>query len=234
MSGHSKWSQIKRQKGATDAKRANVFTKLAKSIIVAAKLGKGLDLAVEKAKSANMPKEKIENAIARGQGKIEGDLVEEITYEAYGPDGVAVMIKTLTDNKNRTISSLRTILNKYHGNMATSGAVSYLFEQKGIIEILFTSQALSKEIIEEVIIESGAEDYEESEDRFMVYTKPKELETVKKALEFRAIKVESAKLEMIPKTHANVDEAKKESIIKLLTALEEDDDIEEVFTNASL
>jgi len=234
MSGHSKWSQIKRQKGATDAKRANVFTKLAKSIIVAAKLGKGLDLAVEKAKSANMPKEKIENAIARGQGKIEGDLVEEITYEAYGPDGVAVMIKTLTDNKNRTISSLRTILNKYHGNMATSGAVSYLFQQKGIIEILFTSQALSKEIIEEVIIESGAEDYEESEDRFMVYTKPKELETVKKALEFRAIKVESAKLEMIPKTHANVDEAKKESIIKLLTALEEDDDIEEVFTNASL
>lgn len=235
MSGHSKWSTIKRKKGATDAKRSGVFTRLANAVIVAARTNKGLDLAIDRAKKANMPKDKIENAIARGQGKIEGAQVEEVVYEAYGPQGVAIMIKVLTDNKNRSLSEIRSVLNKYGGNLATAGAVNYLFEQKGVIAVnAIAEQTLNKDNIEEVVIDSGAEDFEEEGEYVYVYTKPKQLEEVKKNIEFRSIKIESAKLEMNPKTYINLEEGKKETVIKLLEALEELEDVDEVYTNANL
>lgn len=233
MSGHSKWSQIKRKKGVADVKRSGVFTKLANVIIVAARADKGLDLAIERAKAANMPKDKIANAIARGQGKLAGAVVEELVYEAYGPAGVAIIIKVLTDNKNRSISEIKAVMNKFGGNLATSGAVSYLFDQKGVIDIP-EGQSFRKEDIEEIIIDSGAEDYEEDQDHYYIYTKPKKLEEVKKNIEFKAIKIDSAKLEMIPKTYTDIPEDKKQSVINLLSALEELDDVDEVYTNANL
>lgn len=235
MSGHSKWSTIKRKKSVEDAKRSGVFTRLANAIIVAARTNRGLDLAIDRAKKANMPKDKIENAIARGQGKIEGAEVEEIVYEVYGPQGVAIMIKVLTDNKNRSISEIRAVLNKYSGNLAAAGAVNYLFEQKGVIAINASAeQTLNKENIQEVIIDSGAEDFEEDGNYLYVYSKPKHLEEIKKNIEFRSIKIESAKLEMNPKTYADIPAEKKETVIKLLEALEELEDVDGVYTNANL
>lgn len=234
MSGHSKWSTIKRKKGVTDAKRSGVFTRLANAIIIAARTNKGLDLAIDRAKKANMPKDKIEYAVARGQGKIAGAQVEEATYEAYGPNGIAIMIKCLTDNKNRTISDIRAVLNKFGGNMANSGAVSYLFQSTGLIELPIRQETLDKDNIEEIILESGAIDYEEDTDHFIVYTKPKELEEVKKNIEFKSLKTEFAKLAMNPKTYSDITDDKKEVAIKLLTALEDLEDVDEVYTNANL
>lgn len=243
MSGHSKWSTIKRKKGAADAKRANVFTKLARVITVAAKAGKNLDLAVEQAKAANMPKENIQRAIDKGTGKLAGEQIEELTYEAYGPGGVAIIIKVLTDNKNRSLSNIRSVMNKFGGRIADSGSVSYLFEQKGVIVIKLSNpstdlgvnnQVLSKEDVELIIIDSGAEDYVEDEGYFYVYTKPKDLEKVKKSIEFRAVKIESAKLEMVPKSYISISENIHSPIVKLLEALEEEDDVSEVYTNADL
>lgn len=234
MSGHSKWATIKRKKGATDAKRSGVFTRLANAIIVAARIDKGLDLAIDRAKKFNMPKDKIDHAIARGQGKIEGAQVEEVIYEAYGPSGVAIMIKCLTDNKNRSISEIRAALNKFGGNLATSGAVNYLFEQMGVIELPINDQTLDKDNIEEIILESGGEDYEEDGDHFIIYTKPKDLEEVKKNIEFKSLKIESAKIEMNPKVYSDIADDKKETVIKLLTAIEDDEDVDEVYTNVNL
>ncbi len=234
MSGHSKWAQIKRQKGVTDKKRGAAFSKLSNAIVLAARSGRGLDLAIEKAKEVNMPKSNIDRAIARGKGEIPGLQIEETVYEAYGPNGVAIIIKTLSDNKNRTIASLRAILNKYSGRLAESGAVSYLFEEKGVITIDLKNQTLNKDDIEMIIIDSGAEDFKEEDGLIYVYTKPKQLEEVKKNLEFKTIKIESANLEMNPKTYIDISEDKKESIIKLLETIEEDEDTSEVFTNANL
>ncbi|MCL5795669.1 MAG: YebC/PmpR family DNA-binding transcriptional regulator [Patescibacteria group bacterium] len=234
MSGHSKWSQIKRKKGVNDSKKANQFTKLANIIIVAAKAGKGLSLAVERAKAANMPNEKINNAIARGQGKIAGAEVVETYYEAYGPAGVAIIIKIITDNKNRSLSDIRSLMNKMNGRIADSGSVSYLFEQKGVIEINIAGQTLSKDDLEMVIIDSGADNYEESDGKFYIYTNAKKLEEVKRALEFKTIKIESAKLEMLPKNYIAIADDKKQLVIDFLSELEELDDVEEVYTNANL
>lgn len=234
MSGHSKWSQIKRQKGVADQKRGQLFSKLVNAIIVAAKTGKGLDLVVERAKEFNVPKDKIEQAIARGQGKIAGAQIEEVVYEAYGPEGVAIMIKILTDNKNRSISSLRATLNRLGGRLAESGSVSYLFEEKGVVVIDSKNQAVSQEDLELLIIDSGAEDYEEDAGLLYVYTKPKKLGEVKKNLEFKAVKIESANIEMTPKTYTTIPEDKKQAVMNLLAGLEDDEDVVEVYTNADL
>lgn len=234
MSGHSKWSTIKRKKGVTDAKRSSEFTKLANTIIVAARTDRGLDLAIDRAKAANMPKDKIENAIARGQGKVEGAEVSEIFYEAYGPAGVAIIIKILTDNKNRSLSELRALLNRLQGRLAESGSVSYLFNQKGVIEISTKNQTLLGDDLEMVVIESGAENYELDSDIMYIYTDPKKLEEVKKNIEFKAIKIDSAKLEMIPKTYTDIPEDKNQAVINLLAAIEELEDVDEVYTNANL
>ena len=234
MSGHSKWSQIKRQKGVTDAKRSNAFTKLANAVTIAAKLGKGLDIAISQAKSANMPKERIDRAIARGKGELGGAELAEATYEAYGPGGTAILIKALTDNKNRTVSEIRAVLNKLGGTLASSGAVSYLFDQNGVIEISAAKIPMSKEDAEMIIIESGASDFEEDASIIYVYTEPKKVEEIKKNLEFKALPIESAKLEMIPKTYINLSDDKKETVLKIMEALEDLDDVNEVFTNADL
>ena len=234
MSGHSKWSTIKRQKGAADAKRSGVFTKLAKAITVASRTGHGLDIAIEQAKKANMPHDNIDRAIARGKGELDGAQIEEEIYEAYGPSGVAIMIKTLSDNKNRTVSEIRAVLNKYNGSLASTGAVSYLFEQKGIITIIANKIPLPKEDAEMIIIDSGADDFIEDDNYIYVYTVPKKLEEVKQNLEFKAIPIESAKIEQNPKTYANISEDKKEGVIKLLETLEDLDDVSEVYTNADL
>jgi YebC/PmpR family DNA-binding regulatory protein len=234
MSGHSKWAQIKRAKGVTDKKRAQTFTRIANGIVVAARAGRGLDLAIEKAKEANMPKENIDRAIARGKGEIPGVQIEEAIYEAYGPSGVAILIKTLSDNKNRAVASLRAVLNKYNGRLADSGSVAYLFEEKGVIAVEIAKQVLAKDDIEMIIIDSGAEDFKEDDGFIYVYIKPKQLGEVKKNLEFKTIKIDSANLEMSPKTYIDISEDKKESIIKLLEAIEEGEDVSEVFTNANL
>lgn len=234
MSGHSKWSQIKRQKGATDQKRGLVFSKLVRLITVAARSGQGLDLAVERARAVNMPKDKIDQAILRGQGKIEGAQIEEAVYEAYGPEGVAIIIKALTDNKNRTISSIRAILNRFGGRLAESGSVAYLFEEKGVIVINPENQPLGKEDIEMIIIDAGANDFEEDEGSIYVYTNPKKLVEVKRAIEFKAIKTESAVLELNPKTYVEIAGGKKQAVVSLLEALENEDDVSEIYTNADL
>lgn len=234
MSGHSKWASIKRAKGVTDKKRGAAFSKLANAIVIAARAGRGLDLAIEKAKEANMPKDNIDRAIARGKGDIPGVQIEETTYEAYGPGGVAIMIKTISDNKNRIVAALRAILNKYNGRLADSGSVSYLFEEKGVIAIDVSKQALTKDDIEMIIIDAGAEDFKEEDGFIYVYTKPKQLEEVKQNLEFKTIKIDSANLEMNPMSYVDIPQEKKDSTIKLLEAIEEDDDVSEVFTNANL
>jgi len=234
MSGHSKWSQIKRQKGATDAKRSNLFTKICNAITIGAKSGKGLEIALDQAKKANMPKDKIDKAIARGKGELGGEMVEEMQYEAYGPGGVAIIIKALTDNKNRTLSEIRSVLNKFGGTLANSGAVSYLFEKKGIIEIPVSKLPVSKEDAEMIIIESGADDFNEANDYLYVYTDPKKLEEVKNNIEFKAIPIENAKMEMNPKAYTDIKDDKKDSVMKLLEGLEDLDDVNEVYTNADL
>jgi YebC/PmpR family DNA-binding regulatory protein len=234
MSGHSKWSQIKRQKGVTDAQRSNAFTKLANAISVAARTGKGMDIAIETAKKANMPRERMDRAIQRGKGELGGEMVEEVIYEAYGPGGIAILIKALTDNNNRTVSEIRAVLNKLGGNMANSGAVSYLFEQKGVIDILTEKMPLSKEDAEMIVIDSGADDFSEEDGHIYVYTNPKKLDEVKRNLEFKAIPIESANLEMSPKSYVEIADDKKDSLIKLMSSLEDLDDVNEVFTNANL
>lgn len=234
MSGHSKWATIKRKKGVTDAKRANQFTKLARAISVAAKTGKNLDLAVESAKGANMPKENIERAIKKGTGEMAGEEIIQTCYEAYGPEAVGIIINILTDNKNRALSEIKAVLNKFGGKLASSGAVSYLFEEKGEIVINKTNQTVADDDLEMIIIESGASDYEIEGDIIYIYTDPKNLNQVENNLKFKSLKADSAQIIMCPKNYVDVLENKKESIVKLLTHLEELDDVSEVYTNAEL
>lgn len=234
MSGHSKWATTKRHKAVIDAKRSNLFTKLARAITVAAKEGKNLDLAIEQAKKASMPKENIQRAIDKGTGKIAGSEIVSLQYEAYGPFGVGIIINVITDNKNRAISEIKSVLNKYEGKLASGGAVSYLFEKQGIIEIFVSKQAVFGEDLDMIIIDSGAKDYEKKDDTIYIYTDPKELSQVKKNLEFKSLQIESTKLELSPKNYVTLDNEKKEKIIKLLTALEDLDDVTEIYTNADL
>lgn len=234
MSGHSKWATTKRHKAAIDAKRANAFTKLARIITVAAKTGKNLDLAVETARKANMPKDNIQRAIDKGTGKIQSEEIIETTYEAYAPGGVGIIIKVLTDNKNRAVSEIKGTLNKYNGTLANAGAVSYLFENKGVILINLSENTQSQEDLEMYIIESGAQDYEKEEGVIYVYTSPTELMKIKENLEKSGIKIEKADIEMSPKTYVDVSEDKKSSILNLLEILDSLDDVSEVYTNANL
>ncbi len=234
MSGHSKWSTIKRKKGVADSKRSNQFTKLARAITIAAKESKNLDLAIEQAKKANMPKENIERALQRGLGELGGEEINSMSYESYGPGGIGIIIDVLTDNKNRSLSEIKSVLNKYNGKLASSGAVSYLFDQEGVVQFKKDGQTVAGDDLEMIIIDSGAKNYSIDDGIIYVYTEPKKLSEIKKALEFKSLKIDSAKLQMCPKSYINLDENKKESVIKLLTSLEELDDVSEVYTNADL
>ncbi len=234
MSGHSKWATTKRHKAVIDAKRSSIFTKLARNITLAAKTGKNLDIAIEAAKKASMPKDNIQRAIDRGTGKIAGDAIETINYEVYGPNAIGVIVKAVTDNKNRALSEIKAVLNRNNGRLANSGAVSYLFEEQGVIEFPKNNQTLSGEELEMVIIEAGAKDYTIEDDIVYVYTDPKQLSKIKEALEFKSLKIDNAKIEYSPKNYVDVPEESKDTVIGLLQALEDLDDIDEVYTNANL
>lgn len=233
MSGHSKWSTIKHQKAATDAKRSSSFTKLANAITVAARKGSDptmnftLRLAIDRAKSANMPKDNIERAVQRGAGSSAAS-VEEILYEAYGPSGTAILIEVATDNKNRAIAEIKAVLNKLGGKLAESGSVSYLFEKKG--QIVVESDDSEAEM---KIIDSGADDYEQNDNNYFVYTDQKQLGAVKNNLESQELKVSDCQLIWQPKTTVDLDDEASAKVIRLMETLDNLDDVTEVSSNIS-
>lgn len=239
MSGHSKWATIKRSKGAADAKRSALFTKLARAITVAAREKGGdpeinfsLRLAIEKAKAANMPKDNIEKAIKRGTGELEGGMIEEIIYEGFGSGGIAIIIKCLTDNKNRTSQSMKHILSKYGGSLGGPNSVMWQFEQKGVIRIANENLAnKNSEELELQIIDLGAQDIIKESDSWVIYTKIEDLQKVSKGIEALGIEVEYADLEYVPKEYTDVAETTKEKTQKMFEALDDDEDVDDYYTN---
>ena len=238
MSGHSKWSTIKHKKGAADAKRGQLFTKLSKAIIVAAKEGGpdpagnlSLQNAIEKAKSYSMPKDTIERAIARGAGTdADAAAYETIVYEGYGPEGVAVLVEALTDNRNRTASDVRHLFTKHGGNLGTTGAVAWLFERRGVV--LVDAEGTDEDELTLAAAEGGADDVELDGGVYEVSSAPESLAAVRHALENAGIKVESAELSMVPKTTVEVAaESSAKKLITLIEALEENDDVQGVYAN---
>jgi YebC/PmpR family DNA-binding regulatory protein len=239
MSGHSKWATTKHKKAAVDARRGKAFTQVSNMITVAAKQGGAdpkmnfaLRLAVEKAKAVNMPTANVDRAIKRGTGEGGGARIEEFTYEGYGPSGIAVLVETASDNKNRTVGEIRAAFTKYGGSLATAGAVAYLFDHKGHIVLNTSDQKITKDEIEMVVIESGADDFEDDEETITVYTKPNELAKVKDSLEASGLTISDAGFAYIAKTEISVkDVDKAKSIFKLLDALESCDDVVAVHAN---
>ncbi|CAG0981629.1 putative transcriptional regulatory protein [Geobacteraceae bacterium] len=235
MSGHNKWSTIKHKKGAADAKRGKTFTKIIKEITVAAKLGGGdpagnprLRAAVDKAKSENMPKDNIERAIKKGTGELEGVSYEEIVYEGYGPGGVAVLVECMTDNRNRTVSDVRSTFTKCNGNMGETGCVSWMFDKKGLIVV---SKDVDFEKLFEVALEAGAEDVADEEEQFEVLTDPTTFIEVREVLEKAGFAHESAEVTMIPQTMVKLDGKNAENMLKLMDRLEDNDDVQNVYAN---
>ncbi len=234
MSGHSKWSTIKRAKGATDAKRGKIFTRHAKAIEIAARAGGGdptmnatLAAAIENSKSDNFPKENIERSIKKGCGELEGEKIEEKIYEAYGPGGVAFLITALTDNTNRTIANIRHILSKNGGKLAESGSVAFQFEKKGIITLTENSEEA-----ELAAIEAGAEETETADEFLIVKTEPQKLMAARQSLLDKDLKVQSAELAFEPVNEMKIEDAETaRKILKLVDALEEDEDIDSVAGN---
>ena len=238
MSGHSKWSTIKHKKGAADAKRGQLFTKLSKAIIVAAKEGGpdpganlSLQNAIEKARSYSMPKDNIERAIARGAGTdADGASYETVIYEGYGPEGVAVLVEALTDNRNRTASDVRHTFAKNGGNLGTSGAVAWLFERRGVV--LVDAEAVDEDELVLAAAEGGADDVERDGSTFVVSSGPESLVAVREAVQAAGIEIQSAELTMIPKTTVEVaEEVSARKLIRLIEALEDNDDVQEVSAN---
>ncbi|MBN1798979.1 MAG: YebC/PmpR family DNA-binding transcriptional regulator [Spirochaetales bacterium] len=239
MSGHSKWHSIKHKKGAADAKRGKVFTKLIKEIFVASRMGGGdidanprLRTAVLKAKSVNMPKDNIERAIKKGTGDLDGVTYEELTYEAYGPGGVALLINILTDNKNRTAAEVRNILSKGGGTLGESGCVSYMFKRKGII--VFDAAKYKEDDILGVALEAGAEDISADSDVIEVICEPEDFERGLNALTEAGFEQETAEISMIPDALVKLDAEKTEKALKLIDILEDNDDVQTVATNLEL
>ncbi|HEX2204314.1 MAG TPA: YebC/PmpR family DNA-binding transcriptional regulator [Longimicrobium sp.] len=239
MAGHSKWKQIKHKKALTDSKRAAAWTKIIREITVAAKAGGGdpagnprLRLAMDNARAANMPNENIDRAIKKGTGELEGVSYEEITYEAYGPAGVAIMIESLTDNGNRTVADIRRWLSRNGGNLGTTGSVAWMFDRRG--QITIDGARYDEETVMEAALEAGALDVESEEGTFTVLTEVTDFNAVQDALREKGIEWEEAELAMIPKTEVKVDGANAEQLVKLLELLEELDDVQKVYTNADL
>jgi YebC/PmpR family DNA-binding regulatory protein len=237
MSGHSKWSTIKRKKGAIDAKRGKVFTKLAKEITVAAKTGGGdletnarLRQAVMAAREENMPKDNIERAIKKGTGGPgEGVMYDEVVYEGYGPGGVAVLVEVMTENKNRTVAEVRHILSKYGGNLGENGCVSWIFQKKG--SLLFDRRNLSEEVIMEQALEAGAEDVREESTFWEVITDPLVFEEVKKRLAEKNLMSIKAAITMIPANLVSLDQTRAEQMLRMMEKLEDNDDVQNVYAN---
>lgn len=239
MAGHSKWAQIKRKKAANDAKRGKMFTKLIREITVAAREAGGdpdmnprLRLAVDTAKAANMPADNIDRAIARGTGELEGVNFEEVTYEGYGPQGIAIYIEALTDNNNRTVADLRHILEKHGGNLGQNGSVAWQFERKG--QIYIDPTRYDEDAVMLAAIEAGAEDVEREDDVLLITTDVVDFHSVQDGLEAQGIEHEEAELAMIPNATVPVGGKDAERLLKLLEAIEDSDDVQKVHTNADI
>jgi YebC/PmpR family DNA-binding regulatory protein len=236
MSGHSKWHTIKHKKGALDAKRGKVFTKLIKEITVAARTGGGdpganarLRKAISDAKAANMPNDTIDRAAKRGTGELEGVSYDEITYEGYGPGGVAIMVESMTDNRNRTVAEIRHIFGKNGGNLATSGAVGWIFEKKGYIVV--EKAAKSEDELFEIVTEAGAEDLRDDEDNFEIITAPESFDVVLDAVKKAGIEPQVAEVELVPKEYKKLEGTEAKQMLKLMEALEDHDDVQKVSAN---
>jgi YebC/PmpR family DNA-binding regulatory protein len=238
MSGHSKWSQIKHKKANTDAKRGKSFTKIVKEITVAAKAGGGdpdgnprLRLAIEKAKEVNMPADNIKKAIMKGTGELPGVNYEEVTYEGYGPGGAAIMMDVLTDNKNRTVGEIRYILGKNGGNLGESGCVGWIFDKKGYI--LVDKKKIDEDTLMTVVLDAGADDMKNDpeEDNYEITTSPEFLDAVKHALNANKIEMALAEITMVPKNYVTMEGTQADQMIRLIDALEDHDDIQNVYAN---
>ncbi len=234
MSGHSKWATIKRKKGATDAARGRLFTRLIKEITIAARNGGDPDgnprlrLAIQTAKTANMPADNIKRAIQRGTGELEGVHYEEITYEGYGPGGVAIMVNCVTDNKNRTVSEMRHIFTRHSGNLAESGSVGWKFKHQGVIVV---PKKYDEDELMMTILDAGADDLRTEEDSYEIVTPTNMLDAVKKAVEEKKIEIHSASLQMVPMNSVKVQGREAEQVIRLMEALEEHDDVQNVYAD---
>ena len=239
MSGHSKWAQIKRQKGVADLRRGQLFTKLAREITIAAREGGPdpeanfrLRLAIQRARDNNMPMENIERAIKRAAGGLEAEALEEVTYEGYGPAGVAILVQALTDNRNRTVAEVRNVFTRSGGNLGETGCVSWVFDSMGVITV--DADARDPEDLALLAIDAGADDVKIDGRILEVYTDTAKLEEVRRALEQQRVKVVSAEISMVPKTRIPLDEKDALSVLKLIDRLEQLDDVQEVYSNADI
>jgi YebC/PmpR family DNA-binding regulatory protein len=236
MSGHSKWATIKHKKGAADAKRGRLFTKLIKEIAQAARLGGGdpaanprLRKAIDDAKAVNMPADNIKRAVQRGTGEIPGAAYEEVTYEGYGPGGTAILIEAMTDNKNRTLPEIRTIFSKHGGNLGESGSVKFLFQKMGYIAI--EKEKATEDAVMEAAIEAGADDVATTDQYHEIKTSPESFDAVKGQLEKKGLPLAVAEVSMIPTTEVSLDARKAEQMVKLMEAIEEHEDVQNVWAN---
>jgi len=236
MSGHSKWASIKHKKAATDAKRGAMFTKLIREITAAARQGGGnsdtnvrLRTAIGRAKTQNMPTSNIENAIKKGTGELPGVVYEEISYEGYGPKGVAIMIETLTDNKNRTTAEIRNLFSKKNGNLGGAGSVAWMFQKKGYIVV--DKKDSEEDKLMNIVLDAGAEDMKTEEATYEITTSPADFEKVRKAIEEKNIKIQSAEITMIPSSNIKVEGADAKATLELVESLEDQEDVQHVYAN---
>lgn len=239
MSGHSKWSTIKHKKGAADAKRGKVFTKLIKEITVAARMGGGdpdanprLRTVLNAARAENMPKDNMERAIKKGTGELEGVNYEENTYEGYGPGGAAVIVETLSDNKNRTVADVRHAFSKCNGNLGENGSVMWMFDKKGYIVI--DGENTDEETLMDIALEAGAEDVREDDGIFEVITDPADFNAVLEAIEAANIPMDTSEITMLPQTYTPLEGKNAENMVKLMDMLDDNDDVSKVYTNADI
>lgn len=236
MSGHSKWATTKHKKAATDAKRGKMFTKITKEITVAAKLGGGdassnprLRTAVAKAKGVSMPAENIKRAIQKGTGELPGVSYEEVSYEGYGPNGVAVIAEVMTDNRNRTVSEIRNIFSKAGGNLGEFGCVSWMFQKKGYLVV--SRAKVDEDRLMGLVLDAGAEDMQTEDESYAVTTPPNDFEKVKKALEEAGVAPDAAEVTMIPQTYVKLEGKEAQQMLRLMEALEDNDDVQNVYAN---
>lgn len=236
MSGHSKWHNIRLKKNKMDAQKGKIFTRLAREIIVASKAGGGnpdgnprLRTLLQKAREAGMPQDNIKRAIQRGTGELDGATYDEVTYEGYAPGGVAVLVDCLTDNRNRTVSEVRSTFSKCGGNLGETGCVAYMFDQKGVIEV--PAEGADEDALLEAALEAGAEDVVNEDGVFAVTTAPHDLETVREALETKGIAMDSAEVTMVPKSTVTVQGKEAEQVLRLMEALDNLDDVQKVYAN---
>lgn len=239
MAGHSKWANIRHKKGKEDAKRGKIFTKLIKEITVAARMGGGdpsanprLRTALDEAKSNNMPKDNWERAIKKGTGELEGVNYEEMSYEGYGPGGAAIIVESMTDNKNRAIAEIRHIFNKYDGNIGANGCVGWMFDRKGLIVV--NRDGVDEEKVMETAIEAGAEDVREEEGTFEIITAPEDFQAVRDAIVNAKIDIEMSEITMIPQNMAPLEGKDAEKMVKMMDAFDDCDDVQKVYTNADI